>query len=346
MNMRDSRPTLSKLDVVGTGFTVLDRVYADGALEDEALGGSCANVLVSLAMLHRNVAPVIRLGADAEGERLVNEFSKAGAVVDFIYRYADLRSPVLREIIDRSTAEHSFSFRCPETDQDFPRYVPIDAHERALAQSAFASCTVFYTDRLSSDILDAMKLAAQSGAVVVFEPSEIMDPNLFREAMSTVTVLKMSADRLDREGAGRAAMDHSIVMIVTHGETGLEIRDWFGSTWCAAISAPDLRDACGSGDMVTVGLIDWILTDATNQESIRTADIINGVVAGQRLAAANCGFDGARGLFRCRGAQFARSILDGVEGVSAHGNTSLRQQPTVAACTQPKFGAKFHQHDT
>ena len=47
MNMRStSRQLNSHVDVAGTGFTVLDRIYADGDLAGEALGGSCGNVLV------------------------------------------------------------------------------------------------------------------------------------------------------------------------------------------------------------------------------------------------------------------------------------------------------------
>ena len=111
MNMwNNQQHSSTRVDVAGTGFTVLDRIYSDGVLADEALGGTCANVLVSLAMLHRNVAPVLRLGADAEGEMLVNEFSQAGAMVEYIFRHAEIRSPVLTEFIDHSTSEHSFSF--------------------------------------------------------------------------------------------------------------------------------------------------------------------------------------------------------------------------------------------
>src|SRR3546814_18606714 len=71
-----------RVDVAGTGFTVLDRVYADGGFAGEALGGSCGNVLVSLAMLHRHVAPLLALGMDNTGERLVSELSQAGANTD------------------------------------------------------------------------------------------------------------------------------------------------------------------------------------------------------------------------------------------------------------------------
>ncbi|MGB7244296.1 MAG: hypothetical protein WBC93_19705, partial [Sulfitobacter sp.] len=171
--MPDKLYTHIRLDVAGTGFTVLDRIYQDGELSDEALGGSCANVLVSLAMLDRHVAPVLRLGDDDEGERLVDEFTNAGAIVDFIHRLNGLRSPIIAEQIDTKSSEHVFSFRCPETDVDWPRYEPIGASELRKAHRALADCAVFYTDRLSPSILDAMRLAKRSGATVVFEPSAI-----------------------------------------------------------------------------------------------------------------------------------------------------------------------------
>src|SRR3546814_7820610 len=74
------------IDVVGTGFTVLDRLYADGDFSGEALGGSCGNVLVSLALLRRQVAPVLSLGSDEVGEQLVDAFRIAGADTRFIWR--------------------------------------------------------------------------------------------------------------------------------------------------------------------------------------------------------------------------------------------------------------------
>jgi fructokinase len=64
--------------------------------------------------------------------------------------------------------------------------------------------------------------------------------------------------------------------------------------------------------MVSVGIIDWMLTNhrrGTAQPSLQ--DLLPGVVAGQRLAAINCAYAGARGLFRYHGADCARSILDG-----------------------------------
>lgn len=103
-NMEIATQLQYRFDVAGTGLTVLDRIYTDGDLADEALGGSCGNVLLSLAMLHRNVVPVITIGDDDEGRRLVAEFVEAGAIVDHIYRKAGVRSPIIAQDVDTASS--------------------------------------------------------------------------------------------------------------------------------------------------------------------------------------------------------------------------------------------------
>ena len=95
VNMRESRFLYGHpVDVAGTGFTVLDRVYADGDLADETLGGSCGNILVSLAMLHRRVAPVLALGDDDAGEMA----EMIGQCVGMRPRIHDFRIKLLRTV--------------------------------------------------------------------------------------------------------------------------------------------------------------------------------------------------------------------------------------------------------
>lgn len=296
-----------RVDVAGTGFTVLDRVYADGDLTDEALGGSCGNVLLSLAMLHRHVAPVLALGADDAGFRLVDEFIQAGASTRYITRRADLRSPVLAQEINTALGQHKFSFVCPETREELPRYQPIGDAELASALNMLSRCSIFYADRLSDSILEAMRTAGAAGAVIFFEPSDLEEGDLFEEALQLATVLKYSEDRLGDRLADRLP---DCVRIVTYGAAGLEVRDGGQTIWCDAIDAPAVLDTCGSGDMVSVGVIDWILTNGFGSSSLKAADLVEGIVAGQRLAAENCAYAGARGLFRKRGASFVREILN------------------------------------
>lgn len=295
-----------RAEVVGTGFTVLDRLYRDGHFSDESLGGSCGNVLVSLAMLHRAVAPVLRLGLDLAGERLMTEFCEAGAIVEHIHRRPELRSPILAEKLDTASGIHRFSFRCPETDTDLPRYEPIGELELAEALPLLQTCSVFYADRLSESILEAMRAARTGGATVFFEPSEIGDSDLFARALALSTILKYSSDRLDEELEGIAV---DCIKIVTHGSSGLEVRDGSLKIWCSAVDASEVLDTCGSGDMVSVGIIDWLLAEDLSTGELNGSQLVAGVVAGQRLAAANCAYAGARGLFKHRGASYVRSLL-------------------------------------
>ncbi|RYG89164.1 MAG: hypothetical protein EON59_01910 [Alphaproteobacteria bacterium] len=296
------------VDVAGTGFTVLDRVYSDSEPRFQALGGSCGNVLISLAMLDRRVAPVLSLGEDSVGDDLVSEFAEAGALTTWIFQHAGRQSPVLAQLLDSQSGQHSFSFVCPETDAQYPPYSPIERDEAQRAEPAFDGCQVFYTDRVSDGILDAMERAAASGAVVYFEPSAVGDPALFRRALALCKILKISADRLRTPGWAECLRADAI-SIVTRGAEGLDV--WQGSSrplHCVPTPAPVVRDTCGSGDMVSVGLIDYILSRPSGF-SPRLDDLVEGVIAGQRLAAANCAFSGARGLFRLHGGAVARRVL-------------------------------------
>lgn len=297
---------IQHVDVAGTGFTVLDRIYADGSLADESLGGSCGNVLLSLAMLNRQVAPVLALGDDVEGERLVCEFVTAGALTHYIHLRANLRSPILAQKLDTASGRHDFSFVCPETSADLPRYQPIGETELASALPVLAHCSVFYADRLSESILKAMKTAWSAGAIVFFEPSDIDDETMFDEAMGMVSVLKYSVDRL---GDRLSNVSAHCVRIVTHGSAGLEVRHGEDGHWCHAMNAPVVLDTCGSGDMVSVGVIDWMISNQIGYDRLTAVGLIGGIVAGQRLAAENCAYAGARGLFRSRGAGYVRRVL-------------------------------------
>lgn len=299
---------MRSVDVAGTGFAVLDRVYAAGARATwEALGGSCGNVLVSLAMLRRRVAPILTLGHDDTGRRLVDEFTTAGAETMFIRRRMDRRSPVLAQIVDPAIGTHSFAWTCPDTSEALPRYAPVEAEEVETALPVLRRCAVFYVDRVTEAVADAMEVAATAGAIVFFEPSERHPSAGFERALAAATILKCSADRIPHAPAAGART----ITIVTHGEAGLEVSGGGDRRWLDPHPAPDVRDTCGSGDMVSVGLIHWLLSIRPGAAGLDVASLIPGIRAGQRLAAENCAYVGARGLFRHRGAEAARAILEG-----------------------------------
>lgn len=301
----------NRVDVAGTGFTVLDRVYSNRKKAFEALGGSCGNVLISLAMLERSVFPLLALGDDEVGKYLIEEFARAGADTRYISRRIGMSSPVLAQWLDPDAGQHSFSFICPDTEVELPRYCSVDRFEVERAKLALSACAVFYTDRLSHSIFSAMETAADSGAIVFFEPAAIEDDVLFDRAVALSSIVKYSGEKLSARVFDRKLKDGAIE-VVTHGADGLEVRQSGKQVWCAAIEAPLVRDTCGSGDMVSVGIIDWMLANhRRGAAEPPLQEFLAGVVAGQRLAAINCAYPGARGVFAHHGADCARSILDG-----------------------------------
>src|SRR5262249_9198090 len=137
------------------------------------------------------------------------------------------------------------------------------------------------------------------------------DDDLLDRAITLCSIVKYSADRLS-DGLCARMLGSGAIAIATHGAAGLEVSQDGKRAWCAAMKAPVVRDTCGSGDMVSVGIIDWMLTHHKRSSAQPPLDdFLPGVIAGPRLAAINCAYAGARGVFRHQGASCARSILDG-----------------------------------
>lgn len=309
MSSRTQAPCRRDGRVVGTGLVALDRIHV-GTKEPlfEELGGSCGNILISLAMLGCSVVPLLRLGTDMVGGRLERDLRAAGADTRLISRRRDVRSPVIIELLDLTSSDHSFSFICPQSSERFGAFEAITHCELEAARTTVTSCSVFYADRISETICDAMEAAAEGGAIVHFEPSSICDPKQFARALSIAHIFKYSVDRLDPSLT--EAPRPEAFSIVTAGRSGLEVRHAGRIHQCNALDAETVRDTCGAGDMVTLGLLDTIIHQGVRRPaSLSIATVLAGVRSGQRLAAANCAYIGARGLFRERGAQHARSIL-------------------------------------
>jgi fructokinase len=314
---RSPRPT-----VAGTGMTAVDRIYStDRAVPLQALGGSCGNVLLSLAMLGHPVSPMVTLGDDEHGRFLFQEFAKAGCETSHVSRGGSGGSPVIVEIVDSKNATHRFTSTCPETARSFPRWQSIDDGQVRRAAKALKAASVFYADRVSASILLAMKAAEESRALVFFEPASVEDA-WFPEALRTASVLKLSDATV-----GKSVQDGDVspetVIIRTYGASGLTVSLGTESRYFPSMSAPRLVDTCGAGDMVTTALLDLILRRCMHGGSWTIEDLFEGVQLGQRLAALNCAFEGARGLFFAAGAGYVRSILDhGIdEGCSSYVRT-------------------------
>lgn len=303
--------TSDAAEVVGTGFIVLDRIYATGRCEPfEALGGSCGNVLVSLAMLGHSVAPLVTLGADRQGDYLRAEFQRAGCFTDLIVQRHDYGSPIIAEHIDVKTGHHWFSFKCPETCDDFPRWKAVDDEQVRSVVDVIRRVSIFYTDRLTSAIVDAMEEARADGALVFFEPAKRGTTDLLQRALRVASIVKLS-DETDASSVAAVALDNATLVIRTHGAAGLTASVANERRFFPAFPTPRLTDPCGSGDMVTVGLLDHLLRIRSERQGFSAQNYFDGIAIGQRLAALNCAFAGARGVFHAFGADNVQAAIHG-----------------------------------
>ena len=158
-----------RVDIAGTGFTVLDRIYADGHFTEEALGGSCGNVFLSLAMLHWRVAPVLALGMDETGRKTRRS----------VYRRRS-RNPVYqppsRFAIPRPHAGTRYLIRTSlvpiQVSGHRRESTPIPPNRRGRCpyrpNRRWRLAPSFYTDRLSDQYFDGDEdRSNSSGAIVI-----------------------------------------------------------------------------------------------------------------------------------------------------------------------------------
>jgi fructokinase len=217
-------------------------------------------------MLGHRVAPIITLGTDLEGDFLVREFHRAGGVTDLICRKSDRRSPVIVEPVDPLRAQHWFSSMCPETLEALPQWRSIGAEQVLSARGVLEKVSFFYVDRLSRAIVLAMEAANNAGALVFFEPAGSYEEALLARALRAVSILKVSDDTRGVEIYGSETTSlTSMLVIRTHGTRGLTVTFDGTERFSPAHPAERLIDSCGSGDMVTTGILNYLLRRSSNR---------------------------------------------------------------------------------
>jgi fructokinase len=140
---------------------------------------------------------------------------------------------------------------------------------------------------------------------VFFEPSGRGDERLFAEALELSHVVKYSDQRIFDLADGSPS-DNRMLEVQTLGLDGLRYRTLHRKRhdgWRAlkAVPAGCTVDSCGSGDWCTAGMIATMAAEGRAAfESSTLAEIKDGLVYGQELAAWNCSFEGARGgMYSC-----------------------------------------------
>lgn len=314
---------------VGTGFIVLDVIrntIETTVTEKRFAGGSCGNVLSILAYLGWDSNAVGRIGDDHVGRELIADLNRWHVNTNLLQVEIGRATPVIVQenyLDSKGRPRHRFSRACPTCGAALPVYRPVLSSSAAAITTKMPPHSVFFYDRVAPGPLELARKSRENGALVVFEPSGIKDEKLFAECLRTAHVVKYANDRLD--GVHDLVAKVKVpVEIETLGDKGLRFRmcvNRHAGEWkdIKAYSAPVLRDASGSGDWTTAGLIHGLMCRRTSAENaVAGADaIMKAIRQGQALAALNCGFEGARGLMYVAEAtrilNLAASITKGIK---------------------------------
>ncbi len=352
-----------KPSIVGAGLVALDVVVNLSTDNDVRYlaGGTCGNVLTILSYLGWNARPVCRLKNNLSAKWLVNDLAKWGVDTSLISRTGDGSTAIIVQKIkeaDDGTRTHSFSFRCPCCGAYLPSYKSILGKDAEGIANKLLHQQVFFFDRVSRGTLILAKSCAERGALVVFEPSGVGEPRLFREAWSVAHVVKYSHERL-REIADSdlqtSVRCHVLLEIETMGASGLRFRSRLenastrGWKTFEINPAATLKDAAGSGDWCTAGLIHKLARGGLKGfRKVNKYRLSQAIRYGQALATWNCAYESARGGMYCvtkkkferqvRGLLQGRNVRLQIDGYNEAPEVLRKLCPT---CKSADFGRQM-----
>ncbi|MCC6133018.1 MAG: carbohydrate kinase [Acidobacteria bacterium] len=311
--------------MLGTGLIALDLVFEDakGRAPSSWAGGTCGNVLAILSYFGWRALPVARLNGDEASQRIESDLGACGVDLRFAHLRPTAPAPVIVQRIHRTPAgqvSHRFSPCCPRCGAWFPSFRPVPLKPLDVVELESTSTSVFFADRAFPGSLRLARTAKARGALIVFEPSGIGQPRHFEEMVGLADVLKYSRERLPSLG-GPAVPKGVRLEIQTLGASGVRFRaalpryDSGGWVHMDAFDVPDLRDAAGSGDWCTAGVL-HTLGRGGRTAFLRTSrpQLHQALRFGQALASWNCRFVGARGGMYVTSAQ---DCLEGARAISS-----------------------------
>ena len=311
--MKTSLPATTKQSpkIWGTGLVALDIIYnaATPHLRSQFAGGTCGNVLTILSYLGWDAYPIARLNGDAASECIKRDFQKWGLHLDYLSLAPGAPAPIIvQRIAQRGNGQpyHSFSWNCPDCGADLPRYKPI--HKTAVCEILPVlendPPQVFFFDRVSRGALLMAQATARQGGIVMFEPTSVGNPNLFREALECAHILKYAQDRFNSIELDELESP-PILEIKTCGDKGLQYRtssllqnirltQWQN---LHAHTSLGFVDSAGAGDWCSAGLLHCLRDSGIKglEKSVHDGTITTMLNYSQALSAWCCKYEGPRG---------------------------------------------------
>lgn len=309
--------------IVGTGLVSLDVVMGQDRQSAPRLyaGGTCGNVLAILAYFGWDAYPVARLGADKLTDRVRRDLKRWEVHCDYLKLRPSAPTPVIRERI-HADGSHQFSVTCSECGHWYPSYRPVTRKAIELVVDKLSDADFFFFDRASSGAILLADACRESGACVVFEPSTVGDPAVFRKAVGVSDIVKYSCDRMSSlPEIGEIPLP--LIEIVTLGADGLQLRSRLPGAsrgWhkMPAFAVPNLRDAAGAGDWMTATMIELLERQGLDSlNSLSHSTLVDILEYGQAASAWNCAYESARGGMYHIDRDKLLNILDAIVSGSA-----------------------------
>lgn len=308
-----------------------------------AVGGSCGNVAMILRWLGWTVAATARRSSCPLGIWLKDQLAESGIATDALP--ANGRTSVWVQHFSEDAnglPAHRFLRRCPDCGQALARHQPITLKQarRFVCFSGATAPQAYYFDRISPATIWLADQARSRGALVVLDVSAGSPRKLFERAVRCTDILKYSHDQMGSV-VDRIPADARLPLIVeTHGAEGLRFCRRGAWSRLPAVEAPVLVDAAGSGDWVSAVLIHALVLGRSKWGRFIPAAVLCALRLGQRAAAVNCGYAGARGLMRAMALQELLAGLDGLPLVRDRGDMEKAVVPPAvcSACASAPAG--------
>lgn len=280
--------------VLAAGYVPLDIIIYRGRVV-HAAGGTAGNVAAILSFLGWKADVAAEIGSDMAGRRVKGDLRRANVDVRFLRSRTSVMTP--RVVHEIGPSGHRFLFSCPKCEQRLPSSRPLSIERAHNILCASEVPSVFFFDRLNPGTLVLAETYAESGSLVVFEPSKQGRADLMQRAMNVSDVVKHASDR--KVGVDAFGAPKGQIRVVTLGDRGAKFRVGEGS-WhhCEAYPYP-VVDAGGAGDWTTSGLIQALVRHGSRS----VASVGDAMRWAQALAAVSCGAPGARGLARQQSAE-------------------------------------------
>lgn len=309
----------------GTGFVALDVVVERKAPEDARFfaGGTCGNVMAILSFLGWRAIPISRLSEDPAGMLVRGDLAKWGVQLDHISSGPSAPTPIVVEEIYQKRSglpAHRYLWTCPHCGAYLPQFRAVHAKSLDHIVATSDSPSVFFFDRVSRAAIDLARFFSARGAIVVFEPSASSDPRLFREAVRLCHVLKYSSQRA-HAFSDELKWSTAWLEIETLGEEGLRYKttlplcDEHGWINVAGFDVEAVRDAAGSGDWCTAGILSKLAKQGQGGFAVTGSHTLEDALHyGQALSAWNCGFASPRGGMYATTRSAFSSAIDAILG--------------------------------